>query len=100
MANIIIGTTPTIKYRFNTIDVESITTAYMTIKKDGAVIVKRSDPTVDENILSWTLTQEETLAIGTGVVKIMCNWLLADGTRGASHESEIRMKGNHIAEVI
>lgn len=102
MASIIIGTTPTIKYGFNEIDVADIVSAYLTIKRDCAVIIKYglADAVADEESLSWTLTQADTLAIGSGTAKVMLNWKLADGTRGASYETEIKLRGNHITEVI
>lgn len=102
MASIIIGTTPVIKYRFNTISVDNLIAAIMTVKKNGAIILRKELPEayVDDNALEWQLSQEETLAIGTGGARIMLNWLLADGTRGASMEREIQTAGNHIPEVI
>lgn len=102
MAAIIIGTTPTIQYTFKTVSVEYITKAFLTVKKKGAIILKKelADATVGEDTISWRLTQSDTLAIGTDGARIMCNWLTTDGTRGASAETEIRTKDNHLAEVI
>lgn len=102
MANIIIGTTPTIKYTFSSVSVSDISTAILTIKKSGSIVIEKTleDAEVGENTLSWTLSQSETITIGTGNSKIMLNWLLNDGTRGASEESSIYGKSNHISEVI
>lgn len=99
---IIIGTTPTIKYKFRVVDVSTITTAILTVEKNGRNIVKRnmSTATVGEDFLSWDLTQEETLRIGRGGATIMINWLTLNGKRGASAEAPIRMDDNHIKEVI
>lgn len=102
MTRIIIGTTPTIKYTFKVVPVSSITDAILTIKERGVNIIEKtlSDATVGEDTISWTLTQEETLAIGVKSASIMLNWLTADGTRGASHEEVVNGVNNHIREVM
>lgn len=102
MAYIIIGTTPTIKYKFNEIDPATITAAYLTIKRDDEILLKLPLSSADreDDALSWTLTQAQTLTVGSGTAKAMLNWKTEDGTRGASHETELRFRENHIAEVI
>lgn len=102
MAAIIVGTTPTIKYTFSSIDPENIVAAYLTIKKGSGIVLEKnlSDAVLDETGIMWALTQSDTLAVGTGDAKVMLNWLLTDGTRGASAEKEIRFAGNHKPEVI
>ena len=60
------GTTAVIKYKFKTIDVNSITTCYLTIRQGDVEIEKDlSAATADteENTLSWKLTQAETLRL-------------------------------------
>ena len=101
MARIIRGTTPTITYTFNTVDVSKITDAFMTIKRNGTVTIEKDldDATVGEKDLSWTLTQSETLSV-SGDACIMLNWKTNDGTRGASAETVVRFIPNHIEEVI
>lgn len=101
MANIIQATTPTIIYRFKTAPVENITVAYLTIKKNGNVVLEKDidSATVTEDALAWTLTQEETL-IWSGSLSFMLNWKLADGTRGASAKSTVKIDDNYKAEVI
>lgn len=101
MARIIEGTTPTIKYTFTDIDTSNIQVAYLTIKGKNSMLKKSlEDATVSNGMLTWHLTQEETLAVGVGDAKIMCNTLLADGTRTASAETDVKFTGNHIPEVI
>ena len=58
MTKIIIGTTPTITYKFKVVDVADITVAILTIKERGVNIIELnlSDATVGEDSLSWTLT--------------------------------------------
>jgi hypothetical protein len=102
MTKIIIGTTPTITYKFKIVDVSEITVAILTIKERGVNIIELnlSDATVGEDSLSWTLTQEETLLIGARTATMMLNWKTEDGTRGASEEVFITGAPNHIREVI
>ena len=102
MTKIIIGTTPTITYRFKVVDVSEITVAILTIKERGvnSIELNLSDATVGEDSLSWTLTQEETLQIGVKTCTMMLNWKTEDGTRGASEEVFIQGAPNHIREVI
>ena len=102
MTKIIIGTTPTITYKFKIVDVSEITVAILTIKERGVNIIELnlSDATIGEDSLSWTLTQEETLLIGTRTATMMLNWKTEDGTRGASEEVFITGANNHIREVI
>lgn len=96
MAEIIRGTTPTIKYTFNTVDVDDITKAVLTIKKCNAIVIERdlTTGTKGDNDITWTFTQEETLSID-GNAEAMLNWVTADGTRGASRKVQITFKDNH-----
>lgn len=102
MITIIIGTTPTIIYTFSVVDVADIVTARLTIKQAGTIIIEKDldDAVIGENSLSWTLTQTETLRIGTRTARMMCNCLTSDGTRTASEETTICGATNHIAEVM
>ena len=102
MTRIIIGTTPTITYTFKVVPVDSITSAILTIKERGVNIIEKdlTDATVGEDTLSWTLTQEETLLIGTRTATMMLNWKTEDGTRGASEQVFVTGGDNHIREVI
>lgn len=102
MANkIIIGTTPTIIYTFKTVSVSEIAVAILTIKYGKDTLTKTlEDAEVGEDHLSWTLTQEETLAISTEVSSMMLNWKTSDGTRGASAKTTVVMSDNYVREVI
>lgn len=102
MANIIRATTPTIKYTFKHVNVEDITVAYMTIMMGQEVVVEKDlvQATVEEDALSWTLTQQETLSMTGCRVSVMLNWKLSDGTRGASARTTLFMESNDKDEVI
>lgn len=101
MAKIIRGTTPTLKYTFSTISVADITAAYLTIKQAGEVIIEKniSTATIGDFDISWTLTQAETLMLVDNIT-VMCNWLLSDGTRGATARTKIAIEVNDKEEVI
>ena len=102
MTHIIIGTTPTITYKFKIVSPADFSTAILTIKCNGQLILEKNlaDASMGENTLSWTLTQEETLAIGTRIAKMMLNWVTHSGKRGASEETTIAGIQNHVREVI
>ena len=99
---IIIGTTPTITYKFHIVDVTEISVAILTVKQRGVNIIEKTlaDATIGEDSLSWTFTQQETLSIGARASTMMLNWKTADGTRGASEEVIVIGGDNHIREVI
>ena len=100
---IIRGTTPTIKYLFNIVDVSDMTDAILTVSQDGTVLIEKniSDASVEENALLFTLSQEDTLKLDEDIPgKIMLNWLLDDGTRGASNITVISIRENDVSEVI
>lgn len=102
MTKIVVGTTPTITYRFKIVSVSDIMVAILTIKDRSGIILEKTlaDASIGEDSLSWKLTQEETLAMGTRPYTMMLNWKTADGTRGASDEVSISTAPNHIKEVI
>lgn len=94
--NIIKGTTPTLVYTFNTVRIQDITTAVLTVKRSGEIKVERdlTTATVGNDKLSWTLTQAETLDVD-GQAEIMLNWKTADGVRGASDKMTVQFIANH-----
>ena len=104
MVKIIIGTTPTIKYKFSIVDPVDFAEAIMTIKDSRKTEKLRKtldEATVGSDYIEWTLTQEETLLLGTGsALSMMLNWLTNGGTRGASAEEAVVAVNNHIREVI
>ena len=102
---IVRGTTPTIIFTFQTIDVSDIDTAYLVVKQwDTAKITKDiTSATVDSDAgtLSWTLTQTESLALETAKrCSIMCDWLTSSGTRGRSVEKTESVENPGKNEVI
>ena len=87
---IVRGTTPTFVIKFKTVNVDSITAAYLCFKDKSNVVLEKdiSAAIRDQDSLSWKLTQEESFLVGQSnrkrTVDVMCDWKLADGTRGRS----------------
>ena len=96
MAEIIKGTTPTVAFSFQNVNISDLTKAIMTVKKNGEIKIEHdlSAATVENKQLLWTLTQAETLSVA-GNAEIMLNWLTEDGTRGASNPTQVRFLPNH-----
>lgn len=102
MHTIVVGTTPTIQFKFKTIAPSDLAQAKLTIERNNMVIVTKeiTDATVSDDAIAWTLSQAETLLIGVGQRDIMLNWLTANGTRGTSAETKINFIPNHIRAVM
>ena len=102
MHTIVVGTTPTIQFKFKTISPSDIAQAKLTIKGKNTILLSKflSEATIGEDNISWKLSQAETLALGVGTRTMMLNWLTADGTRGVSKETIVNATNNHIPEVM
>lgn len=103
MDEIIRGTTPTIIFKFQNVVVENITVAYLIVKQPFQAVIEKplEDAVVEENTLSWTLSQEETLKLMAGRdCLILCDWKLADGTRGNSKTAVYSVVNGGKKEVI
>ncbi len=59
------GSTPTFKYTFRVVDPADIAVAYLTISQFGTNVIEKTlaDAEVGADSLTWTLTQDETLAL-------------------------------------
>lgn len=105
MVRIIIGTTPTIHYTFHIVDPADFTAAYLTVKDSatGTEVLRKGldDAVIGEGSIEWKLSQAETLGLTPGgKYSMMLNWVLGDGTRGASYSDILICDDNHIREVI
>lgn len=109
MESIIRGTTPTIEVTFPTVDVSSITAAFLTVRsgpppeRDAEPIISKnlSAGTKGEKSITWTLTQTDTLALVPGLrVTVCCDWKTQDGTRGRSQEAVYLVEETGIDGVI
>lgn len=102
MDKIIRGTTPSIKYTFSTVDVSTISIAYLTIKIGKEVVIEKdlTSATIGSDYILWTLSQEESLQLDSKEAKVMLNWKTSDGVRGAGEEKSITIVPNHKEVVI
>lgn len=102
MTTIVIGTTPTIIYKFRIISPDDLIQAKMTIKGKNTILLSKflSEATIKEDSIEWKLSQAETLSLGVGTRTMMLNWLTVDGTRGVSPKETINVTNNDIAEVM
>ena len=102
MTTIVIGTTPTIIYKFRIISPDDLIQAKMTVKGKNTILLSKflSEATIKEDSIEWKLSQAETLSLGVGTRTMMLNWLTADGTRGVSKETIVNATNNHIPEVM
>ncbi len=100
---IISGTTPTISFTFSEVNVSDIAVAILTVKVSGETLIEKdlSDAGIGDNIITWELTQEETLKLKPGTIcKVCCDWKLNDGTRGRSNVGSYTVENSGINEVI
>ena len=84
---IIRGTTPTLKFTFNTVDVSDITDAVLIVAQGGTTVIQmlKTAATVGADYIAWTIAQADSVKLDPDVpAKIQVNWKLNNGTRGAS----------------
>lgn len=92
MADIIRGTTPTIKIKFKSVSVADIVIAYLTIRSRGEILVEKELDTAavnpSENSLTWRLEQEDTLSLPVAnvPVTVLCDWMTSGRVRGRSRQ--------------
>ena len=100
---IIRGTTPTIIFTFNLIDVTDITVAYLIFTQNNTEVLEKSisDAVVEDEKLCFTLSQEDTLSLSaSSKASFSLDWKLANGTRGRSNIYETNIGNSGKDEVI
>lgn len=106
MKYIVRGTTPKLIYKFKHVDPANIRTAILSITPGNGDEYDKDLTTaqIDEDSIAWTLTQSETLAFTDKMpgnwVRTMLNWVLEDGTRGASKKTKYIVDSNDIEVII
>lgn len=108
MNEIVRWTTPTITIRFPSLDPEDITSAYLTIKQGGGEILRKGieDAVIiprdtEDGSISWTLSQTECGKLNVNTeVRVYCDWVLNDGTRGRSRMAIYKVVEAGVNEVI
>lgn len=104
MVNIVIGTTPTIRFNFSIVNPTDFTEAVFTINNFDKIEILRKTldtATVGDGYIEWILAQNETLQLDVGKsFSMMLNWLTNSGVRGVSIKESINVVDNHIREVM
>ena len=97
-----IGTTPTFEFTLQSNDVDLTAAAHVYVDIVGAAHVSKSDTdlTIGEKTISVFLTQEETLSLGTGLIRFQANWTYTGGQRGGSAIGEYIFSDNLRREVL
>lgn len=82
----IIGTTPTYKITINSIDMSTVRNIYITFAQgEGVEITKTGDEiTIEQNVVSTKLSQEETLRFHEGIVLVQVRGTTKSGDAFAS----------------
>ena len=74
MNSIVRGTTPTIRFTYENVQVSDFVTAYLTIAQRDKTIIEKdiSDSYVnsEKNYIEWKLSQEETLLLESSDSKV------------------------------
>lgn len=102
---IVKGTTPTIQYIFNDINVSEIVAAYFTIRQSDVAVIEKgltdADVDTETSSVSWTLDQEDTLQLYPGgTVIAFLDWVLENGTRGSGRIAKFMIAPTGKDEVI
>ena len=105
MGMVVKGTTPTFKYKAQTVDVSDVAVAYLTIKQWDTQKIQKdiTSATVDtdEGTIAWKLTQTEALTLDPAqTATAYCDVRLSDGTRFAAPEITFNIGKTGKAEVI
>jgi len=95
------GTTPTYVLTFQGVDFTQADEIVVTISDMNEVTILELTPEATETTLTFSLTQEQTLAMPIGSCLIQVNWLYNNrDKRGASNKAKIEFKKNLKNEVM
>ncbi len=94
------GTTPTYVLTFKGVDFTQADEIVVTISDMNEVKILELTPEATETTLSFSLTQEQTLAMPIGSCLIQVNWLYDGDKRAASNKAKIDFKKNLKHEVM
>lgn len=97
------GTTPTLKFNIQGIEVSEINKAFVTIKQIDKVLTKTVDDIQfdnEKNILSLELSQEETLSFEDGMLEIQIRIITKAGKALATPVKKTTMEKVLLDEII
>lgn len=89
------GTTPTFILTLQDADLTN-TNVYVTFKQDDCLLLTKSgsDLSIEENVVSVYLSQEETLKFQRGNLYIQVNWTFDNGKRACSEIALVKVDNN------
>lgn len=88
------GTTPTFILTLQDADLTN-TNVYVTFKQEELLLTKSgSDLSIEENVVSVYLSQEETLKFQRGNLYIQVNWTFDNGKRACSEIALVKVDNN------
>ena len=96
------ATTPTFVLTLpDTVDLSQASNVYFTLQQNNTILTKSTDDlTIDGQQVSVYLSQEETLPLLGGTVKIQLNWTYADESRACSNIVSVPISENLLKEVV
>lgn len=102
------GTTPTITINITNGGDLDLTTAddlYVTLRQGQRIITKKFDVTIDEQSVSFCLTQREAFSLEEGPAEVQINWTYTDADdntkrRAATQIKQIQIRRQLLDEVI
>lgn len=96
------ATTPTFILTLpSTIDLSTAEHVVFSVEQDFVSIHKdESDMTINANVVTVALDQNDTVSLSKGAAKIQLNWTYSDGSRAASEVKTIEIAENLFKDVI
>ena len=96
------ATTPTFTLTLpNTIDLSEAEHIVFSLEQDFVSVHKdESDMTINENVVTVSLNQDDTVSLSKGFAKIQLNWTYDDGTRAATKVKTVDVSENLFRDVI
>lgn len=96
------ATTPTFVLTLpQTVDLSQAANVYFTVTQGANILTKTgADLTIDENVVSVFLSQEETLAFSVGSIELQLNWTYQNGERACTNVKTVSVDKNLLKKVV
>ena len=98
-----VATTPTLVLSFAESDIDLLAAehVYVTLKNGKNAFTKKdSDLTIQAKQITLTLTQQETLQLGEGAIRVQVNWTYNEGLRASSKISIFYLSEQLLQKVV
>ena len=97
------GSTPdfTLTVGTNTLDLSQQSHVYATVKQGNTTVTKKdTDLSISGNVVTFSLTQEESLKFAQGEGEVQVNWTYDNGKRGQSKVAIFPIERTLLPEVL